>query len=253
MSAAATKFAKILPYCNLGRMKYDKALTLQESLVQRQLSFSRNTTGDSPDNPLSSPDILLIVEHEPVYTVGIRSNEFTEIDSAVLQAKGADFHRTNRGGLITFHGPGQLVAYPILNLQRYKPSIRWYVCQLEEVLIRTCRHFGVESGRTENTGIWVERGKIAAIGLNCKKYITSHGLALNCDTDLAWFDGIVPCGLPGLGVTSLSRELGRTIGMAQVLPIFLQKFVEVFDLADVHEVSRDEVLRPMERVLAVER
>ncbi|GAU99893.1 hypothetical protein RvY_10829-2 [Ramazzottius varieornatus] len=159
---------KILQYCNLGRLRYDKALEIQEQQVQTQLQALDSRKSDGDSHP--SPDVLFLVEHEPVYTAGLRKNEFTEVDEGFLRTKGADFHRTNRGGLITFHGPGQLVAYPILNLQRYKPSVRWYVCQLEEVLIKTCQELGVESSRTENTGIWVEGSrKVAAIGLNCRK------------------------------------------------------------------------------------
>jgi lipoyl(octanoyl) transferase 2 len=232
MRSTLTKYSKVLDFCNLGRMRYDQALRIQEDLVKRQLIFAAEAKNSSAPNP----DLLLIVEHDPVYTVGLRSNEFTQVDETALRKIGADFHRTNRGGLITFHGPGQLVAYPILNLQRFRPSIRWYVCQLEEVLIRTCGELGVACGRTANTGIWVDRAKIAAIGLNCKKYVTSHGVALNCDTDLAWFDSIVPCGLEGLGVTSLSRERGIATTIADVLPVFLRKFEEVFEV-DVKETT----------------
>ncbi|XP_055337963.1 putative lipoyltransferase 2, mitochondrial [Paramacrobiotus metropolitanus] len=214
---------KILQYWNLGRCDYKTALALQETLVSRHL---KATAEHAPQS--ATQDILLLVEHDPVYTVGIRRNEYTQVDEELLRQKGAQLFHTNRGGLITFHGPGQLVAYPILNLQHLRPSVRWYVCQLEEVLIRTCKDFGVVAGRTEHTGIWVKRAKIAAIGINCRRYIVSHGIGLNCSTDLKWFDHIVPCGLEGYSVTSLSQETGKLLTIPDVVPVFVKNFAETF-------------------------
>uniref|UniRef100_A0A8C1II11 lipoyl(octanoyl) transferase n=1 Tax=Cyprinus carpio TaxID=7962 RepID=A0A8C1II11_CYPCA len=110
----------------------------------------------------------------------------------------------SRGGLITFHGPGQLVCYPVLNLGCFRKSVRWYVCELERTVIKTCGQFGIEASTSPDTGVWAGDNKICAIGIHCGRYITSHGLALNCNTDMSWFDNIVPCGIMGKGVTSLS-------------------------------------------------
>uniref|UniRef100_V5HSE1 Octanoyl-[acyl-carrier-protein]:protein N-octanoyltransferase LIPT2, mitochondrial n=1 Tax=Ixodes ricinus TaxID=34613 RepID=V5HSE1_IXORI len=178
---------------------------------------------------------LLLVEHEPVFTVGIRSKGYTSEDESRLRKLGADFVRTNRGGLITFHGPGQLVAYPILYLGSFneQKSMRWYVCQLEKTVVDTCAHFGLRADTTQETGVWIGDNKIAAIGVHGSRYVTTHGVALNCSTDLDWFSHIVPCGLQGKGVTSLSRELGRELGVAEASPVFLDSFRRHFNCQTV--------------------
>ena len=117
--------------------------------------------------------------------------------------------KINRGGLSTFHGPGQLVVYPILNLQKFKPSVRWYVSQLEETIIQTCLSYGLKAERTEHTGVWIGMNKVAAIGIHVTHSITYHGLSLNCNTDLSWFNDIVPCGIADRGVTSITKELEK--------------------------------------------
>ncbi|KAG0428401.1 hypothetical protein HPB47_024615 [Ixodes persulcatus] len=157
---------------------------------------------------------------------GIRSKGYTSEDESRLRKLGADFVKTNRGGLITFHGPGQLVAYPILYLGSFneQKSMRWYVCQLEKTVVDTCAHFGLRADTTQETGVWIGDNKIAAIGVHGSRYVTTHGVALNCSTDLDWFGHIVPCGLQGKGVTSLSRELGRELGVAEASPVFLDSF-----------------------------
>lgn len=234
---------KIVGFCKLGRRDYGRALSLQENFIARHDSSISSQTWQSSDttSPALNPNVVLLLEHSPVYTVGIRSNEFTGVDEASLREMGAEFYRTNRGGLITFHGPGQLVAYPILNLRDLKVGVRCYVSKLEEVLIRTCAEFGVTSGRTEHTGIWVDRSKIGAIGINCKRQIVSHGIALNCNTDLRWFDHIVPCGLKGYNVTSITKETGRETTIDSVLPVFVDKFAEVFNVG-MTEFLSDSVL-----------
>ncbi|XP_069615569.1 octanoyl-[acyl-carrier-protein]:protein N-octanoyltransferase LIPT2, mitochondrial [Ranitomeya imitator] len=171
-------------------------------------------------------DSLLLCEHRPVYTEGIRGGSGQ--DEARLRALGADFHRTDRGGLITFHGPGQLLCYPVLDLRRLRRSLRDYVCGLEGTVIRLCRGLGLEAARAADTGVWVRDRKICAIGVHCSRYITHHGLALNCSTDLSWFGHIVPCGIVGKGVTSLSAELGRPVTVDEVVPLFLEAFQDEF-------------------------
>jgi lipoyl(octanoyl) transferase len=140
------------------------------------------------------------------------------------------FYQTKRGGQITFHGPGQLVCYPIINLQTLKIPIRTFVYGLEESIIKLCSHYNICSERSPNTGVWVGNNKICAIGLQVTRDITSHGLALNCDNDLTWFDHIVPCGIVGKGVTSLSKETGRIITTGDVKPLLVQLLQQRFDI-----------------------
>ena len=181
-------------------------------------------------------DRILLCQHHPVYTVGIRTKDYIDqTEKARLMQLGAEFIYTDRGGLITFHGPGQLVCYPILNLKQYNLSLRCYIHKLEEVIMQTCHKFGVATHRTDDVGIWVGDNKIAAIGVHCQRHVTSHGLALNCNTDLSWFSHIVPCGLEGKSVTSLTREVfgvgsgGEEYTVDTVTPYLVDSFAEVFD------------------------
>lgn len=203
---------------NLGRISYACALQTQQFYVKRLLNSSEK-----------SCNALLLCEHPPVYTIGIRQAPYPAQEEQRLKQLGADFFRTNRGGLITFHGPGQLVCYPILNLGCFKKSVRWYVCQLERTIIRLCNTFGIKASTSQDTGIWVGENKICAIGIHCGRYITSHGLALNCNTDMDWFENIVPCGIIGKGVTSLSQELGKDVSTEETIPYLLDSFKNIFD------------------------
>ncbi|XP_064086908.1 octanoyl-[acyl-carrier-protein]:protein N-octanoyltransferase LIPT2, mitochondrial-like [Macrobrachium nipponense] len=176
---------------------------------------------------------LLLVEHLPVYTTGIR-DVYSEEDETRLRSLGAEFYRTNRGGLITFHGPGQMVAYPILHLASFQPGIKWYVCALERTIIRTCRSLDVLANTSPHTGVWVGDNKICAVGIQ-GRHVTTHGIALNCNTELHWFQNIVPCGIPDKGVTTLSKELNRNVGVEEVVPHFLKAFADIFQCKLVEE------------------
>ncbi|XP_040282483.1 putative lipoyltransferase 2, mitochondrial [Bufo bufo] len=204
----------VLRVLRLGLLSFPEALAVQRRCVR---------AAGAP----GGRDALLLVEHPAVYTVGIRRGPGEE-EAARLRALGADFQSTDRGGLITFHGPGQLVCYPVLDLRRLRRSLRSYVCGLEGAVIGLCRGLGLEAGRAAETGVWVRESKICAIGVHCSRYITHHGLALNCNTDLSWFRHIVPCGIVGKGVTSLSAELGRDVTAEEVIPPFLEAFQEEF-------------------------
>ncbi|CAG9532457.1 unnamed protein product [Cercopithifilaria johnstoni] len=219
----------------LGRITYADGLKQQRYHVDKLLA-SRKARPD-----LIKKIYLLLLEHTPVYTVGIRHFQYNENEENRLKKLGADFYRTKRGGLITFHGPGQLVVYPIVDLHLLHVKgpdqnstavgVRRYVYLIEEVIIKTVRSFGLlGAGRSPNTGVWLANGmrKIAAIGINVRDGIVSHGLALNCSTDLDWFHQIIPCGLVGKEVTSLTQELGRHVSVNDVFPIFCEKFAEVF-------------------------
>lgn len=210
-----------------GLIKYAQGLNLQK--------FITSTFNDQN----KFKNILILTEHQPVYTIGIRTKDYTIDDEAYLRSLDAEFYKTNRGGLITFHGPGQLVAYPILNLKDFQPSMRWYVCHLEKTVIDLCKQFNLNAKTTPDTGVWIDNRKICAMGVHGKRYITSHGLALNCDTDLKWFDHIVPCGLTGKSVTSLTKELNRNVSIRDALPIFLNSFQKTFN-CKLNECSNDE-------------
>ncbi|XP_023179787.2 putative lipoyltransferase 2, mitochondrial [Drosophila hydei] len=202
-----------------GRQSYAAGLRLQQELAKQnvsQYSEFRN--------------FLLLLEHNPVYTIGLRTKGYTIEDEERLRKLGADFYRTDRGGLITFHGPGQLVAYPIINLRQFTPSIRWYVGTLERTVIETCRQMGISNATTtKDTGIWVDDRKICAIGVHGSRYVTTHGIGLNCCTDLKWFEHIVPCGIEGKGVTSLTEQLGRHTSIAEATEALLGSFAKIFE------------------------
>ena len=203
----------------LGLMPYPEGLALQRALVE-----------DRRANRVS--DLLLFVEHPHVLTLGVRGDGGrTHILAApeALASRGVDVHETGRGGDITYHGPGQIVGYPILDLKPDRCDVHCYVRDLEDVLIRTAADYGVDAGRVEGlTGVWVGRDKLAAIGVRIARWITSHGFALNVATDLEYFNLIVPCGIAGRGVTSLSRLLGRPVDRAEVEDRIASHFSRVF-------------------------
>ena len=201
----------------LSKIKYLDALQIQKSLVEWNMK----------KKDIAQPTLLLL-EHFPVYTIGVRSFLYSELEKKSLGNLGADFVRTDRGGLITFHGPGQLVVYPIVNLSKLKLGVRKYVNHLEEVIINVCSKFGISANCSPHTGVWVGDDKICAMGICVTQSITSHGLALNCNTDLDWFNHIVPCGIHGKGVTSLSKCLNKRTTVHDVIPFFLNAFSEIF-------------------------
>ncbi|XP_017081639.1 putative lipoyltransferase 2, mitochondrial [Drosophila eugracilis] len=204
-----------------GRQSFSKGLQLQQNLAKSTQTL---------DPPSEFRNYLVLQEHNPVYTVGLRTKDYTAADEDRLRKLGADFHRTDRGGLITFHGPGQLVVYPILHLRQFKPSMRWYVATLERMVIETCHQLGISGATTtKDTGIWVGELKICAIGVHGSRYVTTHGIALNCCTDLRWFDHIVPCGIEGKGVTSLSKELNRHVSVQMASDALISSFASVFE------------------------
>lgn len=213
-----------------GVLSYQKSLKLQKYLVSCLVN-----------DEIKVKHFLILTEHNPVYTIGIRTKDYTINDEQKLRKLGAEFYKTNRGGLITFHGPGQLVAYPILNLKQFKPSLKWYVCTIEKTVIDLCKQFEIEAKTTSDVGIWVDNRKICAIGIHGTRYITSHGLALNCNTDLQWFDHIVPCGLEGKEVTSISKELNRDVTVDEVTPKFIESFQKLFNAQIVPLSSNEEL------------
>lgn len=183
----------------LGRMAYGEALELQRTLAQQRI-----------DRTISR-DLLLLVEHPPVVTLGRGFRpEHLSTPPEFLAAKGIDLFEIERGGDVTFHGPGQLVGYPIFDLGEHKKDLHWFLRQLEEALIVALREFGLAAERRAGyTGVWTAGRKIASIGIHVKQWVTWHGFALNVVTDLSYFDLIVPCGISDVTMTSIQRELGE--------------------------------------------
>ncbi|KAM4794967.1 octanoyl-[acyl-carrier-protein]:protein N-octanoyltransferase LIPT2, mitochondrial [Rhinophrynus dorsalis] len=225
---SCTGVRPVLRVVRLGVLPYTEALVVQQRIVQ-------DLKSEPPSAEPGCRGTLLLCQHQAVYTIGIRRGQYPAQEEARLRELGADFQRTDRGGLITFHGPGQLVCYPVLELGRLRRSLRAYVCGLEAAVIGLCRSLGVMASRAPETGVWVRDKKICAIGVHCARHITSHGLALNCNTDLSWFNHIVPCGIVGKGVTSLTQELGRDVTVEEAIPPFLEAFEEEFNCTLVVE------------------
>ena len=201
----------------LGVVPYAEALALQRALVEERREGR-------------VPDLLLLLQHPPVITLGVkgdggRSNVVA--DSLRLSALGVGISETGRGGDVTYHGPGQIVGYPILDLRPDRCDVHRYVRDLEEVMIRVCADYGVPAGRIQGlTGAWVGNDKIGAIGVRVSRWITSHGFAFNVNTDLRHFDLIVPCGIANRGVTSLQHAVGRSLPMNEVEESLIRHFCE---------------------------
>ncbi len=249
VAAAALPGAAAVPVLNrtvqvqrLGLVAYLPAWALQEELLAATVAIkTQNRLAEKADDgaataPLPTPNHLLLCQHPHTYTLGKSGKpEHLLLDETGLQAHGATFHRINRGGDITYHGPGQLVGYPILDLDNFRPDIGWYLRALEEAVIHALAEYGLAAGRIPGlTGVWLgwEPGaanprKICAMGVKCSRWTTMHGFALNVNPDLSYFGHIVPCGITDKAVTSLAQELQRPISVEEVeerlLPHLLQQ------------------------------
>jgi len=207
----------------LGRMPYGEALTLQRDLAARRIA------GDQPH------DLLLLVEHPPVITLGRGfQSQHLPTSRATLEARGIEVHDIERGGDVTFHGPGQLVGYPIFDLTGHRQDLHWFLRQLEEALITAIADFGIEGERVAGyTGVWTSGRKIASIGIHVRQWVTWHGFALNVTTDLSYFDLIVPCGIPDVQMTSILAELQERAPRAlwdRTVDNVIRGFAEVFGM-----------------------
>jgi len=198
---------------DLGRKSYEEVWILQKKMQLKRIN------GDIGD-------VLILVEHNPVYTLGKNANPNHLLQS---RDKSIDVFNIERGGDITFHGPGQLVGYPILNLSNYKKSVSWYMRVLEQLTIDVLNEFKIIASRVEGlTGVWVGDEKIAAQGVRMSRWVTMHGFSLNVNTDLSFYDGIIPCGIFDCGVTSMEKVLKRTQKMEKVKSLVIDKFNQIF-------------------------
>jgi lipoyl(octanoyl) transferase len=213
--------ARGLDVRRLGLVPYVDALALQHSLVEDRRAGRVD-------------DVLLLVEHPHVLTLGVRGDggrAHILVTADALASHGVEVHETGRGGDITYHGPGQIVGYPIIDLNPDRRDVHRYVRDLETVLIRTAADYGIVAERVAGlTGVWVGNEKLAAIGVRIARWITSHGFAFNVTTDLEYFNLIVPCGIPDHGVTSLARLVGRPVDAVGVQNCIIEHFCNVFNL-----------------------
>src|SRR5712664_2239590 len=220
-------------------MGYAEAWTLQKRVVAARKAHAIE-------------DVLLLCEHPHVITQGRSGKRENLLASKhVLRQKGVEFHATDRGGDITYHGPGQIVGYPILNLGAIRRDVVWYVRMLEEAMIQATAEFGITAERVAGkTGIWVKSGdteeKLGAIGVRISRWVTSHGLAYNVSTDLRYFDLIVPCGIANRKATSLEKLLGRSVRREEIAPRIAKHFGQVFGL-ELKETSRTELLDKLQQ------
>jgi lipoyl(octanoyl) transferase len=229
---------------DLGLISYTDGYALQQRVVAARKAGAVE-------------DVLLLCEHPHVITLGRNGKRENLLASEhVLRQKGVEFHATNRGGDITYHGPGQIVGYPILNLTNMKTDVHWYVRTLEEAMIRASADFGVTAFRIPGrTGIWVEteskdgtrEEKLAAIGVHISRWVTSHGFAYNVATDLRYFDLIVPCGISDRKATSLEKLLTRSVSLSEVKPHLVNHLAELFSLAP-RPLSREELVAQLAQV-----
>src|SRR6056297_4177798 len=227
---------------DFGQMSYRKAWDIQRS-IQKRLIDQKLAVRDNPKLKKKIPDSLIYVEHPHVYTLG-KSGDGANLLKGIAELKeiDAEFIENDRGGDITYHGPGQVVGYPILDLDRYFTDVHKYLRYLEEIIIRTCDEYGIKAGREDGlTGVWVGEEKICAMGIKCSRWVTMHGFALNVNTDLSYFDHIVPCGISDKNVTGLNKILGRTVDLKEVKSRISHHFSEQFS-AKLSELSGKESL-----------
>lgn len=235
---------------DLGQMDYQEAWNYQEELLAENVrvksarwSNEKDEAGDAPAVAADTVNHLLFVEHPPVFTLGKSGKiEHVLISEEERKKNNVGFYKINRGGDITFHGPGQIVGYPILDLENFFTDIGRYMRNLEEVMIRTCADYGIEAGRSAGeTGVWIQPGvrgrerKICAIGIRCSRWITMHGFAFNVNTNLDYFNNIIPCGIQDKQVTSLQKELSRDMNIEEVKEKVKSHFAEVFEASLVNQ------------------
>lgn len=211
---------------DLGRRPFGEVLDLQRGMAAERIAGTR-------------PDTLILVEHDPVVTLGRSTRQGNLLaDAQLLAARGVELFEIERGGDVTFHGPGQLVGYPIVDLSQHRQDLHWYLRQLEQVLIDALATYGIEGRRQEKfTGVWVGNRKIASIGVHARSWVTWHGFALNVSTDLSYFDLMVPCGIADVTMTSIVKELGVDVPVSDVSKRVVDSFANLFGLQALAHVG----------------
>ena len=206
---------------NLGSVDFEESFKIQKQIQNEIIDIKLNNRKNNLN--LSTPNYLLFMEHNHVYTLGNSGDDKNLLfNEKELDKKGIKFIKTNRGGDITYHGPGQLVCYPIFDLENFYTDIHRYLRDLEEIIVGTLDHFGIVAfGNPNETGVWLDIGsknerKICAMGIKVSRWVTMHGLALNVNTDLSYFEGIIPCGINNKGVTSINNELSQKVDLKKV-------------------------------------
>lgn len=235
---------------DLGKMDYQAAWDYQDVLLKKNLAVKANAlagenTGGDTAEQVATQHHLLFVEHPPVYTLGKSGKmEHVLINEQERRQRGIEFFQTNRGGDITFHGPQQIVGYPILDLEKFYTDIGRYLRELEEVIILTLAEYGIVAGRSPGeTGVWIDaqtkgkERKICAMGVRCSRWVTMHGFAFNVNTDLSYFNYIIPCGIQNKKVTSLKEELGREVPLDEVKEKLKRNFENVFRVDILDEAT----------------
>ncbi len=219
-----------------GLTPYEEAWAKQENIFDATVKIKTNNR-NHPESEIATPNYLIFVEHPHVYTLGKSGKpENLLLDEAGLKEKNAVYHKINRGGDITYHGPGQIVGYPILDLDNFFTDIHLYLRTLEEAVILTLKDFGIAAGRYDGfTGVWIDADnekarKICAMGVRCSRWVTMHGFAFNVNTDLDYFKNIVPCGIDDKDVTSMQRELGVMVEIDKVKKVLKKHIADLFGM-----------------------
>ncbi len=244
----------VVHFSELGTISYNEAWKLQEHLQQKLIESKRYAwpSGERTANGLGDSEIsskrdflpsgyLLFLEHPHVYTIG-KSGKWDNLlfSDDILRQKGIEVVKTDRGGDITYHGPGQLVGYPVLDLEQFGLGIASYIERLEEGIIRTAAHFGITARRIPSrTGVWVDNSKLCAMGIKCSRYVCMHGFALNIRTDLDFFHGIIPCGISDGGVTSFEKLCDQPPDKKSLSNLLLNEFQDIFNCSIVRKTGAD--------------
>jgi lipoyl(octanoyl) transferase len=229
---------KQVQYIDLGLIDYKEAWDFQEEYFKKIIDIKINNRNNQTEE--TTPNYLIFCQHPHVFTLGKSGKmENLLVDEHGLDEKEATFYKINRGGDITYHGPGQLVVYPILDLDNFFTDIHKYMRFLEEAVIKTCAEYGIVAGRIEGlTGVWINDGnprKLCAMGVKSSRWVTMHGLALNVNTDLSYFGNIVPCGIDDKAVSSIQKELNREIAMTEVAEKLKSHLAELFEMEIINK------------------
>ena len=227
-----------MEFISLGLVDYQEGWDYQTALFNKTVDLKLLNRDLSPEAQEPTPNYLIFCEHPHVYTLGRSGKESNLLaDEETLKKKQASFYKINRGGDITYHGPGQLVGYPVIDLENFFTDIHKYLRFLEEAIIRTLMKFGIKGERFEGlTGVWLDAGtprarKICAMGVKTSRWVTMHGFALNVNTDLSYFSNIIPCGIDDKQVTSMEKELDRPVPMNEVMEILKVEIIDIFQMS----------------------